>query len=93
MAGAYLHGFAQFAHLLDAVVAGAVDFQHIERAAFGDFLALGIVVVEIDLGSAGAVQALGEDARDGRFARAARAAEQIGMGDALLLDGVARASA
>ena len=30
---------AQFAHLLDAVVAGAVDFQHVQAAALGDLAA------------------------------------------------------
>ncbi len=39
-------------------------------------------------GSAVAVQAFGEDAGDGGFAGAARAAKQIGVRDALLLDGV-----
>ena len=83
-----MHGLAQFADLLDAVVARAVDFQHVQRAAFGDFLAARVVVVEIDFGAAGAVQAFGEDARDGGFAGAARAAEEIGVRDAFLLDGV-----
>ena len=88
MAGAYLHGLAQLADLVDAAVAGAVDFEHVERAAFGDFLAARIVVVEIHLRAAGAVQAFGKNAGDGGLAGAARAAEKIGVGDAVLLDGV-----
>ena len=83
-----LAGLAQLADLLDAVVAGAVDFEHVQRAAFGDFLAARVVVVEIHLRAAGAIEALGEDAGDGGFAGAARAAKQVGVGDALLLDGV-----
>ena len=51
---------------------------------------LGIVVGEIDLRAVGAIEALGEDAGDGGFARAARADEQVGMGDAVLGDGVAQ---
>ena len=83
-------GLAEFAHLFHAVVAGPVDLDHIERPAFGDFEAAGIVIAEVHLGSAGAVQAFGEDAGDGGFARAARPAKQVGMGDALLFDGVGK---
>ena len=58
------------------------------RAAFGDFLAARVVVVEVHLRPAGAVEAFGEDAGDGGLAGAARAAEQVGVRDAVLLDGV-----
>ena len=81
-------GLAQLAHLLDAVVARAVNFQHVERPALGDFNATRVLVVEINFRAAGAVQAFGKDAGDGGLAGAARAAEQIGVRDALLLDGV-----
>ena len=40
--------FAQLAHLLDAVVARAVDFQNVERIAGGDFLAVIARAVRID---------------------------------------------
>ena len=84
-----LAGLAQFPHLLHAVVARAVDLHHVERAALGDFPAARIVFVVFHLGTARAVQALGEDAGDGRLARAARAAEEVGMGDAPGRDGMA----
>ena len=86
--GRVFAGLAQFADLFDAVVARAVNFQNVERAAFGDFNAARILVVEIDFRAAGAVQAFGEDAGDGGLAGAARAAKQVGVRDALLLDGV-----
>ena len=35
------HVFAQFAHLIDAAIAGRVDFDHVDGAAFGDFLTAG----------------------------------------------------
>jgi hypothetical protein len=79
---------AQLAHLLDAVVARAVNLQHVERTAFGDFHAAQIGVVKIHLRPAGAVQAFGEDAGDGGLAGAARPAEKVGVRDALLRDGV-----
>ena len=47
-----------------------------------------IVIGEIDLRAAGAVEAFGENAGDGGLAGAARPAEKIGVGDAVLLDGV-----
>ena len=81
--------FAQFADLFDAVVAGAVNFEHVERTAFSDFNAAGIGVVEVNFGSAGAIQRLGKNAGDGGFAGAARAAKKIRVCDALLRDGVA----
>src|SRR6266850_5534900 len=81
-------GFAQLTDFIDTAIARAVDFENIERTSFGDFLAARVVVVEIDFGAAGAIEAFGEDARDGGLARAARPAKQIGMGDPALLDGV-----
>ena len=87
--GRVLHCLAQLADFLDATIARAVNFQHVERAAFGDFNPLRIVLREIHLRTACGVQTLGEDARDRRLARAARAAEQVGVRDAARLDGVA----
>ena len=83
-----LAGLAQLADLLDAVVAGAVNLEHVQRAALGNFLAARVVVVEVHLGAAGAIEAFGEDAGDGGLAGAARAAEQVGVGNPLLLDGM-----
>ena len=51
-------------------------------------LASRIVFGKIDLRTARAVQAFGENSREGRLARAARADEQISVGDPVLLDGV-----
>ncbi len=79
---------AQLPHLLDAVVARAVNFQHIHRTAFGDFLHARVVVVEIHFRPAGAVEAFGKNARNGRFPRPARSAKQIRVRNAVLFDGV-----
>ena len=87
--GGVFDGVAEIADLFDAVVAGAVDFQNVNGAAFGDLLAAGVVVGEIDAGAVGAIEAFGEDAGDGGLAGAARADEQKGVGDAALRDGVA----
>ena len=79
---------AQFTDLFDAVVACAVNFKDVERAAFGDFLDVEIFIVEVYFGTAGGVEAFGKDAGDGGFAGAAGAAEKVSVSDALLLDGV-----
>ena len=82
-------GIAQLAHLLHAVVARAVNFQNIQRAALGDLDATLVVVFEIHRRAIGRVEAFGEDTGDGRLARAARAAEKIRVRDAPRGDGVA----
>ena len=49
-----------------------------------------LVGVEIDLRAAGAVERLGEDAGGGGLAGAARPDEEIGVGEAVLRDGIAQ---
>ena len=82
------HGVAQLADFFDPAIARAVDFNHVQRAAFSNFTTTRIVVGKIHFGAAGAVEALGKDAGDGGFAGAARAAEQVGVGGPVLPDGV-----
>jgi hypothetical protein len=79
---------AQFADLLDAVVARAVNFQHVERAAFCDFLGARIAVVKINLRAAGAVQTFCKNSGNCRFTSSTRAAKKIRVRDAFLRDGV-----
>ncbi len=59
---------AQVAHLLDAVVRGAVDLEHVEAAALGDFDA--DVLLRIELGGRPVLglERLGQDARGGGLA-------------------------
>src|SRR5690606_1980303 len=70
------------------VVAVAVNFEVVDRAALGDLAATWVVVVEVHFRSAGAIEALGEDARDGGLAGPSRSAEQVRVRDAVLLDGM-----
>ena len=69
------HGLAQLAHLLDAVVRGAVNLDHVEAGAVGDGLADGIFRIKVRLGSGAAVEGLGEDPRHAGLASAPRADE------------------
>ena len=75
---------AQLAHLLDAVVGGAVDLLHVERGAGRDLHAGGALAARLGGRPVAlrAVEGLGQDARGGRLADAARAREQEGVADA-----------
>ena len=50
--GGVFAGFAQVAHLFDAVIAGAVNFENVQRAPFRNFDAARVGVVKLDLRSA-----------------------------------------
>jgi hypothetical protein len=95
---------AEVANVLDAVVAGAVDLDHVDRAALGDRGALVAHVARVDRRAFDAHQALGEQARGGGLAEASPAAEEVrvmdpvvgdrvgqGAGDVLLTDQVREA--
>ena len=84
------------AHVVHARAARGVELVHVRMVALGDELALlaGAVghaargpLLARGIGAL-AEQGLGEDARHGRLARAARAAEQVGMREAPLADGM-----
>ena len=77
-------GFAQAAGVVDAAVGRTVDFHHVHVVALGDAAALLALVAGLGGGCVFAVEGLGEDARDGGLAHAARAAEQIGGRDLIL---------
>jgi hypothetical protein len=78
----------QVADLLDAVVGGAVDLDHVQVAALADGDDRGIRGVEVGLRAAGAVERLGEDARQRGLAGAPGADQQVGVGDAAAGDRV-----
>ena len=82
-AGLVVGALAQLADVVDAAVAGGVDFDQVEAER---------VRAAVERGGAGrdAVDRAGEDSRGGGFAGATRAAEEIGVGDLVLLDGVAQ---
>ena len=80
--------FAQFAHLIDAAIAGGVDLDHVDGAAGGDFLAAGAYATGGRSGSLDAVEATRQDARNGGFSGAALAGKDVSVRDAVLRDGV-----
>ena len=82
------HVVAQLAHFIDAVVARAVDFQHIETVAAGDFLAVVAYAARAYGRPFDAIQRLRQDSRRRGFANAARPDKQIGVSQAVLFDRV-----
>jgi hypothetical protein len=74
--GRVLHVLEQLARVVDLGARRGVDFDEVDEAALVDFLARGAHAARRG-GDAGlAVEALGEDARDGGLADAARTREQ-----------------
>ena len=82
--GRVVYGFAKGADLIDAIVGSTVDLDHVERCALGDLLADGIIWIEIDLGTTGAIERLGENPRGGSLAGATGADEKIRMSKPIL---------
>jgi hypothetical protein len=89
-AGAHVYIAAKLANLVDAAIAGAVDFNDIDIASAGNPLADIADATGRGRRAVHAIQGLGEDAGGGRFADAAGAGEQIGVTDAIGLNGVAQ---
>ena len=79
---------AQLAHLFDAVVARAVDLEHVETVAAGDFLAAVAYAAGCDGRPVNAIERFGQDARGRGFADSARPDEKIGVREPILLDRV-----
>ena len=82
-AGLVVGALAQVADVVDPPVAGGVDFDEVEAER---------VVAAVEGARAGrdAVDGAGEDACGGGFAGAARTAEEVGVGDFVLPNGVAQ---
>src|SRR5690606_32174808 len=76
------------ADVVDTAVGGGVDFNDVHGGACRDFLADGVVRVEVGLGPAGAIERHGKDARHGRLAGSAGAGKDVAVPDAALVDSV-----
>ena len=86
------HIGAKFTHGIDASVAGTVDLNHVNVLPNGDGLT-GIAFIAGFVGGADfAIQAFGENSRHAGFAHTTCAGKEIGMGDAVKPDGVAKGS-
>lgn len=81
-------GFTEGAHLLDAVVGGSIDFEDVERTAFGDFNRERVFGVEFDTGSALGIEGFRENSGGGCFSGAAGADEEVSVCKTFLLDGI-----
>ena len=90
IAGRRIDGaLTQVASVIDAVVAGRVDLDDVERARSpaGQIAAAGTVAAGHRGRALLAVEAAGQDPRRGGLSAPARTGEEVGMVDATALDG------
>src|SRR5262249_32431447 len=87
-AGAVLDVAADLAPFVNAAVAGAVDLEHVDVIAAGDALADFALAAGRRGRAVDAVERFRQDAGRGRFADAAGAGEEVGVGDAVAFQGV-----
>ena len=80
----------QVAHVVDPVVRGGIELDHVERAAVADGDAGLARVVGLAVDWIKAVDRLGDDARHRRLARAARTDEEQAVADPAQAGGVAQ---
>jgi hypothetical protein len=73
-------------NLVDAVVAGTVDFEHVEADTLGNLPTRVADSARIDGRTMNAVQRLGQDPGRRRFTSSARADKKVGVSNTLLLN-------
>ena len=86
--GEVLDVLAEFARFFDLCVRGGVDLDHVHVRLVGDGAARFALAARFAVLGIFAVQRLGEDARRGGLADAARPDEEVGVGDAAGLHGI-----
>ena len=86
-AGSEIDLVTQVTDVVDAVVGGGVDFDHIQVAAFGDGNAVGADLIWLAVGWVQAVEGLRQDTSRRSLAGAAWAGKQVGVGCLALSDG------
>ena len=87
--GREVYTVADTANFVDAAVAGGVHFDEVHGASGFDVLAKGAAVVGLAVLGVEAAEAAGQNAGGGGLSGPARAAEEVGVGDAVLEDGLA----
>ena len=80
-----LHVVEQLAGIFHLGTAGRIHFDQVHEAAFADFHTGGADPTGTGTDTLFAIQATGQDARDGGLAHPAGAGEQIGMVQAILI--------
>jgi len=83
---------AQVAHLVDAVVGGAVDLDHVDEPSLGYLAAIVAGVARLAVLRREAVEPLGQQPSDRRLADAADTGEAIRVRHAALLQRIAECS-
>ena len=86
--GGVLHVVQQLAGVLHLGPRGGIDLQQVDAAPLGDLLAGTAAAAGLRTHPGLAVQALGKDARNGGLAHAAGAGEQVGVVQAVVIQGI-----
>ena len=87
--GRIAHALAQVADVVDGAIRRRVHLDHVERGAGGDGAAGLALAARRDRGAVHAVERAGEDLGERGLSGSARAHEEVGVMDAVGLDGVA----
>src|SRR5690348_7308712 len=87
-AGHDAHTVPEVADLVDAAIRGGVDLKDIGRPAFGDLTAGQTFVARLAVAQRLTIYHLRQQARGGCLAGAARPAEEIGMRQPTIADGL-----
>ena len=82
--------FEQIAHIVDLRVGSGVELDQIDKTSAIDFNARPALAAGLGGNAGFAVERLGDNAREGGLAHAARAGKQIGMMQALLLERIGK---
>jgi hypothetical protein len=76
--------------IINAGITGGVNFNNIQGVAFGDGAAHGTGIAGFALAIGQAVDSFSQNAGGAGLAGAARAAEEVGVGDATAAEGIAQ---
>src|SRR5262245_40701223 len=84
--GAVANVLPQLAHLVDAAVGGSVDFDHVDARARCDLATTRALAAGLRCRAVNAVQAAGDDARDGGLTCSALPGKNVAVRNPLLRD-------
>jgi hypothetical protein len=90
LVGSVVDLLTEAAYIINAGITGGVNFNNIQSVAFGDGTAHGTGIAGFALAVGQAVDGFGQNAGGAGLASAARAAEEVGVGDATAAEGIAQ---
>ena len=83
-----LHIVEQLTHIVDTSARGGIHFNQINKPSFVNLITGRTLTTGNRANASFAVEALGENSRDGSFAHAPGTSEQVGMVQAIVIEGI-----